>query len=92
MKLASLAIGLTLIYSQAAFGAVVAPNLGSAGSFGLLWTISNTGTSVVVGNVGAITTDYWLSSRHIDWNHVPGAESGGYRRLCRFPERIYDGI
>jgi hypothetical protein len=40
-----------------AFGGVVAPNLGSAFSFGLLaGTISNTGTSVVTGNVGATVT------------------------------------
>jgi hypothetical protein len=57
LTLATLGIGFTLIYSQAAFGGVIAPNLGSAGSFGLLGgTISNTGTSVVVGDVGAITT------------------------------------
>jgi hypothetical protein len=36
---------------------LVAPNLGSASAFGLLGgTISNTGTSVVTGNVGATTT------------------------------------
>jgi hypothetical protein len=41
----------------AAFGNVLAPNLGSAFSFGMLGgTISNTGTSVVTGNVGAVTT------------------------------------
>jgi Ice-binding-like/PEP-CTERM motif len=40
-----------------AFGGVIAPNLGSGSSFGLIGgTISNTGTSVVVGNVGATTT------------------------------------
>ena len=39
------------------FGNVVAPNLGVAGTFALIGgTISDTGTSVVVGNVGAITT------------------------------------
>src|ERR1700679_325861 len=38
-------------------GAVVAPDLGTAISFGLLGgTISNTGTSVVVGNIGAMTS------------------------------------
>lgn len=38
-------------------GGVIAPNLGTAASFGLLGgTISNTGTSVVSGNVGATTT------------------------------------
>jgi len=40
-----------------AFGATVSVNLGSASSFGLLGsTISDTGVSVVVGNVGATTT------------------------------------
>ena len=40
-----------------AFGGTVSVNLGSASSFGLLGgTISNTGTSVVTGNVGATTT------------------------------------
>jgi hypothetical protein len=40
-----------------AFGATVSVNLGSASSFGLLGsTISDTGTSVVLGNVGATTT------------------------------------
>src|ERR1035441_7604830 len=39
------------------FGGVLAPNLASAFSFGLLGgTISNTGTSVVTGNVGATIT------------------------------------
>ena len=39
-----------------AFGATVSVNLGSASSFGLLGsTISDTGTSVVLGNVGATT-------------------------------------
>lgn len=38
-------------------GASIAPNLGTASSFGLLGdTISNTGTSLVNGNVGARTT------------------------------------
>jgi hypothetical protein len=40
-----------------AFGGIVTVNLGSASSFGLLGsTISDTGLSVVVGNVGATTT------------------------------------
>ena len=40
-----------------AFGSIVSVNLGSASSFGLLGsTISNTGNSAVVGNVGATTT------------------------------------
>jgi hypothetical protein len=40
-----------------AWGGIIAPNLGTAASFGLLGgTISNTGTSVVIGNVGATTT------------------------------------
>src|SRR5271170_3185573 len=38
-------------------GSVPAPDLGGASSFGLLaGTISNTGTSVVVGNIGAMTS------------------------------------
>lgn len=42
---------------QAHGGAVVAPDLGTAISFGLLGgTISNTGASVVVGNIGAMTS------------------------------------
>jgi len=46
-----------LMIAMPASGSVVAPNLGTAGSFGLLGgTISNTGTSVVIGNVGAVTT------------------------------------
>jgi len=37
-------------------GAVAAPNLGTASAFGLLGgTVSNTGTSIVDGNVGAMT-------------------------------------
>ncbi|MCU1233833.1 MAG: hypothetical protein JWP63_1800 [Candidatus Solibacter sp.] len=41
----------------AAGGVVLPPNLGSASTFGLLGgTISNTGVSVVTGNVGAQTT------------------------------------
>jgi len=45
------------VVSPPAFGGTIGPNLGAAGSFGLLGdTISNTGTSVVVGNVGATTT------------------------------------
>ncbi len=49
---------LTLVLTALpAFADILAPNLGVAGSFGLIGgTISNTGTSVVVGNVGAITT------------------------------------
>ncbi|MEO8594631.1 MAG: ice-binding family protein [Candidatus Solibacter sp.] len=40
-----------------AFGNVVAPDLGAALPFGLLGgTISNTGTSLVTGDVGAVTT------------------------------------
>ena len=40
-----------------AFGSSIIVNLGTATSFGLLGgTISNTGTSVVAGNVGATTT------------------------------------
>jgi hypothetical protein len=40
-----------------AFGAVISVNLGAAGSFGLLGgTITNTGASHVVGDVGATTT------------------------------------
>ncbi len=40
-----------------AFGGPISVNLNSAGTFGLLGgTISNTGTSVVYGNVGATTT------------------------------------
>jgi hypothetical protein len=40
-----------------AFGGTISVNLGSASSFGLLGgTISNTGDSVVTGNVGATTT------------------------------------
>ena len=40
-------------------GTIIAPNLGSAASFGLLsgGAISNTGLSVVDGNVGAVVTD-----------------------------------
>ncbi len=39
------------------FGSTIAPNLGSAASFSLLGdTISNTGTSLAFGNVGAKTT------------------------------------
>lgn len=40
-----------------AFGSVIAPNLGVASTFGLLGgAISNTGTSVVEGNVGSMST------------------------------------
>ena len=47
-----------LVIAAPAFGGVVgAPNLGSAVSFGLLaGTVSNTGTSVVTGDVGATIT------------------------------------
>ncbi len=48
---------LVLVVAVPAFGGVVAPNLASAFPFGLLaGTISNTGTSVVTGNVGATIT------------------------------------
>jgi hypothetical protein len=52
------AVFLTLaIVAASAFGSTIAPNLGSAGSFTMLGgTISNTGTSVVIGNVGATIT------------------------------------
>ncbi len=47
-----------LLTALSAFGnTVIAPNLGVASSFALIGgTISNTGTSVITGNVGAITT------------------------------------
>src|SRR5947209_14804683 len=54
--------GVILLFTAAtlltpAWGGIIAPNLGTAASFGLLGgTISNTGTSVVSGNVGATTT------------------------------------
>jgi len=49
---------LLAVVAAPAFGSsIIAPNLGSAGSFTMLGeTISNTGTSVVIGNVGATTT------------------------------------
>jgi len=48
---------MALVAVMPAFGATVSVNLGSASSFGLLGsTISDTGTSVVLGNVGATTT------------------------------------
>lgn len=46
-----------ILIAGPASGASIAPNLGTASSFGLLGdTISNTGTSLVNGNVGARTT------------------------------------
>lgn len=48
---------MVLVVAVPAFGSTIAPNLGNAASFGLLGgTISNTGTSVVIGDVGATTT------------------------------------
>jgi len=48
---------LAVVVAEPALGGTIAPDLGSAASFTMLGgTISNTGTSVVVGNVGAITT------------------------------------
>src|ERR1700730_1312428 len=48
---------MVVVAAVPALGSTFAPNLGSASSFGLLGgTISNTGTSVVTGNVGAVTT------------------------------------
>jgi len=45
---------LAALVAAPAFAGDVAPNLGSAASFGMLGgTISDTGTSVVIGNVGA---------------------------------------
>jgi len=44
-------------WTLSAYAGTISVNLGTAGSFGLLGgTISNTGTSVVAGNVGATTT------------------------------------
>jgi Ice-binding-like len=46
-----------LLFSLPASASVIAPNLGNATSFGMLGgTISNTGTSIVAGNVGATIT------------------------------------
>jgi hypothetical protein len=51
------ALMLAAVAATPAFAGAVAPNLGRAGSFTMLGsTISNTGTSVVIGNVGATTT------------------------------------
>ena len=48
---------LLLTAFSASGNTVIAPNLGAASSFGMIGgTISNTGTSVVTGNVGAVTT------------------------------------
>lgn len=45
------------VIATSAFGGPITVNLGTASSFGLLGgTIINTGTSVVIGNVGATTT------------------------------------
>src|ERR1035438_2995014 len=58
MRIRLLSMLTVLVVAVPAFGGiVVAPNLGSAFSFGLLaGTISNTGTSVVTGDVGATIT------------------------------------
>jgi hypothetical protein len=48
---------LAALVAAPAFAGTIAPDLGSAASFTMLGgTISNTGTSVVTGNVGATTT------------------------------------
>jgi uncharacterized protein (TIGR03382 family) len=48
---------LAALVTVPAFAGTIAPNLGSAVSFGMLGgTLSDTGTSVVIGNVGATVT------------------------------------
>jgi Ice-binding-like len=57
--LTGLAASVALMVAMAApaSGAVIAPDLGTGSSFGLIGgTVSNTGTSVVTGNVGAMTS------------------------------------
>jgi hypothetical protein len=58
VKFRSIGIIIFSAFAGPAVGATVfAPSLGNAGSFGMLGgTISNTGTSQVIGNVGAMTT------------------------------------
>src|SRR5450631_2188763 len=57
MRIQALEVLIVFVAAAPAFGTVVAPDLKSAFSFGLLGgTVSNTGTSLVIGNVGATTT------------------------------------
>jgi hypothetical protein len=57
MKICRLRLVALPFLALSAYGGTIAPNLGSAGAFTMLGsTISDTGTSVVIGNVGATTT------------------------------------
>lgn len=57
MKVHSIWLAVLSFWALSAYAGTISVNLGAADTFGLLGgTISNTGTSLVMGNVGATTT------------------------------------
>ena len=57
MKMHGIWLVVLSFWALTAYAGTISVDLGAAGTFGLLGgTISNTGTSVVTGNVGATTT------------------------------------